>query len=141
MTTSPRSHSFIPGGRVMNRFVNPIVARLGLTPVLVVRGRTSGKLLRVPIGAPLEVDGARFLVSGRGETHWVRNLRAAGCGALRFKGRTEEFRATERPGEEQEHVVATYRNSFRGSSRTRLDQYFTEIPNVADHAVFRIDPL
>ncbi len=128
---------YIRPGSLLRRLVSPIVVRLGVATTLIVRGRTTGKLLKVPLGAPLELDGTRNLVSGRGNTHWVRNLRAAGEAALRAHGRTERFRAVELDGAERERIVAAYR-AMLGRS---LDGYFAEIPNPADHPVFRIDPL
>ena len=44
--------------------------------VFEVRGRTSGQPRRTPVNL-LTFESARFLVAPRGETQWVRNLRAA----------------------------------------------------------------
>src|SRR4029079_19161371 len=79
----------VPDGFTRKVF-NPLVARLtkwGLSVkgsrVLEVRGRTSGEA-RTTVVNLLTVDGVRYLVAPRGETQWVRNLRAAGAaGALR----------------------------------------------------------
>ena len=61
---------------------NPLVARLtrvGISlagsRVLEVRGRKSGQWRRTPVN-PLDFEGARYLVAPRGNTQWVRNLRA-----------------------------------------------------------------
>ena len=43
--------------------------------VLRVKGRTTGEIRTVPVNL-LTVDGTRYLVAPRGETQWVRNLRA-----------------------------------------------------------------
>jgi len=43
----------------------------------------------------LTFDGRRYLVAPRGETQWVRNLRAAGTGELRLGRRAESFRGRE----------------------------------------------
>lgn len=121
---------------VLARVVNPVVVRLGLGTVLVVRGRRSGRLISVPIGQPLALDGQRYLVSGRGTTHWIRNLRAAGEGTLRSRGRSERFRAVELTGAERDRVVAAYREHLGRSG----ERYFTEIPDPADHPVIRMEP-
>jgi deazaflavin-dependent oxidoreductase (nitroreductase family) len=83
------------------RVFNPAVAgltRLGISlfgsRVLRVRGRRSGQWREVPVN-PLTQEGARYLVAPRGETQWVRNLRAAGGGELRVGRRRERFTATE----------------------------------------------
>ena len=69
------------------RVFNPLVARLtrwGISVkgsrVLEVRGRTSGEV-RTTVVNLLTVDGVRYLVAPRGETQWVRNLRADGGAA------------------------------------------------------------
>jgi deazaflavin-dependent oxidoreductase (nitroreductase family) len=59
-----------------------------------VRGRKSGEWRKVPVNL-LELDGQRYLVSPRGHTQWVRNLRVSGTGELRVGRRVETFRATE----------------------------------------------
>ena len=62
--------------------------------VLAVKGRTSGEWRTTPVNL-LEVDGRRYLVSPRGDTQWVRNLRAAGGGELRVGSKVEAFGARE----------------------------------------------
>jgi len=56
--------------------------------VLAVRGRKSGEWRTVPVNL-LTHEGERYLVAPRGETEWVRNIRAAGGGELRL-GREHE---------------------------------------------------
>jgi hypothetical protein len=51
--------------------------RLGITPALAVRSRTSGKWRTVPVNV-LELAGQRYLIAPRGDTQWLRNLRATG---------------------------------------------------------------
>jgi hypothetical protein len=132
----PTAVPYIKPPAFLAKVVNPVVVRLGLGITLVVRGRTSGNLLRVPIGAPLELDGARYLVSGRGNTHWVRNLRTAGTASLRHGGRSEAFRAVELTGADQVRVVEAYRAKLGRAGNS----YFAEIPDPHDHPVFRIEP-
>ena len=83
------------------RVLNPVVAaatRLGLplagSRVLAVRGRSSGQWRTTPVN-PLTIDGVRYLVAPRGDTQWVRNLRAAGAGELRWGRRSQAFTAVE----------------------------------------------
>jgi hypothetical protein len=129
--------SYIRPGFVMTHIANPIASRLGRVPALIVRGRKSGRLLTVPMGEPLEFEGRRYLVSGRGETHWVRNLRAAHRGAFRMHGTASPFRATEISGPDHDRVVNAYRRKLGHS----VDSYFREIPDPAGHPVFRMDPV
>jgi deazaflavin-dependent oxidoreductase (nitroreductase family) len=134
MDPQPR---YVRSGFVMARLVNPIVGRLGGTLVLVVAGRRTGRPRTVPLGRPFEVDGIRYLVAGGGETQWVRNLRAAGGGSIRFQGVTTPFRAVEIEGAERDRIVAAYREK---QGRT-VDGFFRELPAPADHPVFRVEPV
>ena len=129
--------SYIRPGFLITRVANPILSHLGRFPALVVRGRRSGQLLTVPMGEPFDFGGRRYLVSGRGETHWVRNLRATGRGEFRFHGRTTAFRATEVRGADQVRIVDAYRLKLGHS----VDSYFSQIPDPAGHPVFRMDPV
>jgi deazaflavin-dependent oxidoreductase (nitroreductase family) len=122
---------------IMRWLINPILVRFRIGTTLVVRGRRTGKLVEVPLGSPLALDGVRYLVSGGGNTQWVRNLRAAGRAALRTSGRTEEFRAVELDGAERDRIVTAYREKLGH----RGDRYFEQLPNAADHAVFRVEPI
>ncbi|HVA53712.1 MAG TPA: nitroreductase/quinone reductase family protein, partial [Acidimicrobiales bacterium] len=64
--------------------------------VLRVKGRTSGRWRSTPVNL-LTLDGNRYLVAPRGETQWVRNLRATEAGELVLGRRVEVFRAVELP--------------------------------------------
>jgi deazaflavin-dependent oxidoreductase (nitroreductase family) len=75
--------------------------------VLAVRGRSSGEWRTTPVNL-LEHDGSRYLVAPRGETQWVRNLRAAGTGELRLGNRAESFRGRELTDEEKIPVLRAY---------------------------------
>ncbi len=132
-----KTDRYIRPGFFMTHVVNPINRRLGISTMLIVRGRKSGETRVTPLGQPLEYAGARYLVSGRGQTQWVRNLRAAGRCELRIRGVTEGFRAVEILGPEHDAIVTAYREKLGRS----VDGYFKQIPDPADHPVFRIEPV
>lgn len=75
--------------------------------VLAVRGRASGEWRTTPVNL-LTLDGRRYLVAPRGETQWVRNLRAAGAGELRLGRRAEAFRGRELAGADKVPVLRAY---------------------------------
>src|SRR5687768_10839741 len=83
---------------VGNPFVTFLIERLGRGVrggrLLVVAGRKTGAPRTAPVN-PVEVGGRRYLVAPRGETEWVRNLRASGGGELRLGPAVERFRAEE----------------------------------------------
>lgn len=93
---------------------NPLIAlmvKVGMSPagahILAVRGRKSGKWHTTPIN-PLDYEGARYLVAPRGETEWVRNLRAAGVAMLRLGTMIETVRAEEIGDEAKPPVLRAY---------------------------------
>jgi hypothetical protein len=54
----------------------------------------------------LDYGGKKYLVSARGETDWVKNLRRAGSGEL-IEGRlSSTFTASEVPAEERAAIIA-----------------------------------
>ena len=111
MNTTAR---YIVPDRFTRRVFNPLVACLtkwGISVkgsrILEVRGRTSGELRSTPVNL-LTVDGARYLVAPRGETQWVRNLRAAGTGTLRVGRRVETFHAVELADDDKPAILRAY---------------------------------
>jgi hypothetical protein len=110
---------------------NPLAMKFGIggSKALAVRGRRSGQVYRVPV-IVLDHEGVRYLVSPRGETHWVRNLRVAGEADVG----SEHVRATEVPVAERGPILDAYRK-LAGRAVT---SHFEALPDPADHPVFRI---
>ena len=129
--------AYLRPGFITKTLAKPVAIWTGLygSTQLTVAGRTSGEPRTVAV-IPVEHEGARYLVSPRGETQWVRNLRAAGGGSLRYRGGPERpFRAYELPVAERPPVIAAYRK--RAGRAMWL--YWRKLPDPADHPVFRID--
>jgi deazaflavin-dependent oxidoreductase (nitroreductase family) len=116
---------------------NKLAMRFGITGAhrLTVAGRETGQPRAVPV-IPVEVGGERYVVSTRGEAAWVRNARAAGAVELEGKQLRGRFRAVELPEPEREPVIAAY----RPKAGKTVDRYWKELPDAADHPVFRLDP-
>lgn len=95
---------------VMNRLVRRLT-RAGLSVwgarELRVIGRSSGEWRSVPVNL-LTVGDDRYLVSPRGTTQWVRNLRVAGGGELRIGRHIEQFTASEIAGSDKETILRSY---------------------------------
>jgi deazaflavin-dependent oxidoreductase (nitroreductase family) len=74
------------------------LAELGIsiagTRALRVRGRKTGKSRGVVVNV-LQVDGVDYVVSPRGNTQWVRNVRAAGVVDVGPRWRRRRLRITE----------------------------------------------
>ncbi|MFF5160964.1 nitroreductase family deazaflavin-dependent oxidoreductase [Streptomyces sp. NPDC000348] len=113
------------------------------TAEMSVRGRKSGRMQRIPVN-PHTHDGGQYLVSARGHSQWVRNMRAAGGGELRVGRKVRAFTAVELPDEEKLPILRTYLEKwgwevnqyFQGITARSSDE---EIAAAAhDHPVFRI---
>jgi deazaflavin-dependent oxidoreductase (nitroreductase family) len=115
------------------KIVNPLFMRVGLGGVqrLTVRGRKSGEPRSVAV-VPVEHEGARYLVSARGETEWVRNLRAA-AGRGELNGET--FTSTEVRIEERSPIIEAYRKK----AGRAVDRYWKQLPDPTGHPTFRIE--
>ncbi|MGB8385112.1 MAG: nitroreductase/quinone reductase family protein [Dermatophilaceae bacterium] len=132
-----------------------LLTSLGLAPrdavTLQVRGRTSGKLRRVPI-LRTRYQGADYLVALAGESQWVRNLRAADGNAIIRRRRARPVRVEELPPEQRSKIIAEYlragsRRSGAEASAGQARFYFgldpdastEDISAIAEHyPVFRI---
>lgn len=121
---------------LMRRVFGPIWLRTGLIVTLSVPDRRTGKAVHVTL-YPIEVDGRSYLFSQYGVSNWVRNLRAAGRGELRRKGRAEVFTAVEVADAERDRVYAAFQAKVPKLARRDSDQ----LPAAADHPVFRMEPI
>ena len=130
---------------------NPMVAtttRMGISVlgsrVLEVKGRKSGQPRRTPVNL-LHLGGTDYLVAARGETEWVRNVRAAGGRLDLIKGRQRQsVRAEELPDADKPAILRAYLKRwkfevgmfFEGVGPDSTDE---ELMAVAGrHPVFRV---
>jgi hypothetical protein len=102
----------------LNRIGVPLTS-FGLAPrnavTLIVRGRTTGKVRRIPI-LRTPYRGNDYLVALAGEAQWVRNVRAAdGQAAVRRRG-TREVHLEEIPTVDRAVVIAEYLRQGRERS-------------------------
>jgi deazaflavin-dependent oxidoreductase (nitroreductase family) len=152
MTDSGSPPRYVRPGWFTQHVFNPAVAALTRAGISVwgsrelrVRGRTSGEWRATPVNL-LTHEAIRYLVAPRGETQWVRNLRAAGEGELRVGRRIESFRATEISDADKPPILRAYLKRwklevgvfFSGVSATSPDEDVRRI--APDHPVFRIQP-
>ena len=148
-TKTEQAHYKAPGW-VTRRIMNPIMSglvKLGVSAkgagVLSVRGRTTGEWHSTPVN-PLTFEGEQFLVAPRGETQWVRNLRAAGSGRIRRGRRTDDFTAVELDDAAKPHVLRAYLKEwawevgtfFEGVGADSSDEQLAAI--AGKHPIFRI---
>lgn len=141
---------YLRGSRLNNR-MNGVVGwlarrgiSLGGSAELSVRGRKSGQMQRIPVN-PHTHEGAQYLVSARGHSQWVRNMRAAGSGELRVGRMVRAFSAVEIADDAQKAAVV---RAYLQRWGWQVDQFFrgvtaksTDAELLAacpDHPVFRI---
>ena len=148
VTTTP--HYRAPGWFTRNVFNKAVAAltRAGISVwgsrILEVRGRKTGEPRRTPVNV-LTLDGVRYLVSPRGHTQWVRNVRVSGEGTLLLGNRREPFRAVEVADAEKEPILRGYLQRWKWE----VGQFFSgvgpdsppaDVERIApDHPVFRIE--
>ncbi len=103
--------------------------RVGMGETLTVHGRRSGRPQRIPVVVPA-VDGVRYLVSTRGESDWVKNVRADPNVEVGHTG----YVATEIPVDQRAPIIAAYR-PLAGKA---VDSYWRRLPSDTDHPVFQL---
>jgi deazaflavin-dependent oxidoreductase (nitroreductase family) len=124
-----------------------LLTRLGLSVwgsrVLEVQGRKTGEPRRVPVNL-LTFEGAPFLVAPRGETQWVRNLRAAGDGVLILGRKRQPFTAVELADAEKPAVLRAYLKRWKAEVGVFFDGVSADSPDAEvdriapRHPVFRL---
>jgi hypothetical protein len=132
--TSIKRGGYLPPGFFLKRVVNPIARFVGV-PTLIVRGRISGREISTPV-APFEFEGDTYVIAGRGETQWVRNLRIIGRCELRIRWHRQPHLATELRGREHQLVMAAYLHHLG----RRAGSFLAQLPHPADHPIFRLVP-
>jgi deazaflavin-dependent oxidoreductase (nitroreductase family) len=111
--------------------------------VLEIKGRKSGEWRQTPVNL-LRFEGADYLVAPRGQTQWVKNLRASGQGRLRVGRRARAFRAVELEDDDKPQLLRAYLKKwkfevgvfFGGVGPDSPDEELRRI--APDHPVFRL---
>ncbi|MFE7045876.1 nitroreductase/quinone reductase family protein [Streptomyces atratus] len=138
-------------GNAFNVRMNSIVgwlARHGVSLLgsaeMSVRGRKSGQMQHIPVNSHT-YEGTQYLVSARGHSQWVRNMRVAGGGELRVGRKIRTFTALEIADDEQKVLIV---RAYLERWGWEVNQYFQGITAKStdaelqaacpDHPVFRI---
>jgi hypothetical protein len=104
---------------------------IGHSETLTVTRRVSKQPQEIPVVVP-DIEGVKYLVSTRGESEWVRNVRAYPNVTVG----TTRYVATEVPVEQRAPIIATYR-PLAGKV---VEGYWRQLPDDADHPVFALVP-
>jgi hypothetical protein len=114
---------------VFNRIA--MATGVGESQTLTVTTRVSKQPQQIPVVVP-EVDGVKYLVSTRGESEWVRNVRAD----PRVTLGSDRYLAAEVPVDQRAPIIAAYR-PLAGKV---VEGYWRQLPDDADHPVFALTP-
>ena len=124
------------------------LTRLGVSVfgsrVLEHRGRTTGKLHHVPVNL-LTIEGAQYLVSPRGETQWVRNVRHADGHVVLILGRQRQLCTAEQvPVADSVPILRSYLRRWKFETGMFFDGVTPDSTDAewaavaADHPVFAL---
>lgn len=104
--------------------------------VLEVKGRKSGEWRRTPVNL-LRYRDTNYLVSPRGQTQWVKNLRASGEGRLHVGRRTQPFTAVELADHEKPPLLRAYLKKWK----FEVGAFFGGVgPDASDDELLAIAP-
>ena len=133
---------------VFNRLVSALTS-VGVSVygsrVLEVQGRKSGQWRQTPVNL-LGHDGGDYLVAPRGQTQWVKNLRASGAGRLKVGRRTEPFTAVECSDEQKPAILRAYLKKWKFEVGVFFDGVDAKAPEeklreiAPGYPIFRIEP-
>lgn len=126
--------------RVLNPAMSFLAGRLGLglkgARVLSVQGRKTGEWRSTPVN-PLSVAGQRYLVSPRGETQWVRNIRVRREARLTLGRTTETVRVQEVADADKPPILRAYLHAWAWEVKS----FFGGVgPDASDADLARIAP-
>jgi len=113
------------------KIFNPIAMATGVghSEILIVTKRASKQPQKIPV-TPVEVDGVKYLVSARGETQWVKNVRAN----PKVKLGTTDYVAIETPVDTRQPIL----DAYKVRAGKVVENYFRQLPDPADHPVFTL---
>jgi deazaflavin-dependent oxidoreductase (nitroreductase family) len=117
------------------KIFNKIAMATGVSDseTLTVTKRGSKEPQKVPV-ITVDVGNAKYLVSTRGESQWVKNVRANANVTISTKSGTTDYLAEEVPEQDRQAILTAYREK----AGKMVDGYFRRLPLEADHPVFAL---
>ncbi|MCW2655597.1 MAG: hypothetical protein JWR32_6573 [Mycobacterium sp.] len=105
------------------------------TETLTVTKRSTSEPQKIPV-VTVDVGGTKYLVSTRGESQWVKNIRANPAVTLSSRSGTDNYVAREIPEQDRQPVLTAYREK----AGRAVEGYFRQLPRETDHPVFSLTP-
>ena len=118
---------------IINRFA--MATGVVHSQTLTVIKRASKQPQKIPV-TPVDVDGVMYLVSTRGASQWVKNVRVDPNVTLTTKSGATKYVATEIPVENRQPIIEAY----KVKAGKIVKGYFSKLPDPADHPVFTLTP-
>jgi deazaflavin-dependent oxidoreductase (nitroreductase family) len=135
------------GQKISNRVVSALIRTgvpMGPMVLLTVPGRKSGVLRTTPVAVNEHADGWS-VIAPFGQVDWVKNLRAAGGGTIRRRGRRYQVVASElAPAQGGPILVHSLKTANASAKKVIMPQFATPLDapaaaweaEVANHPVF-----
>jgi hypothetical protein len=117
--------------KVFNRIA--MATGISNTETLTVTKRGSKEQQQIPV-VTVSLDGTRYLVSTRGESQWVKNVRANPSVTLTTKAGAVSYHAHETPTPQRPPILTAYQKK----AGRAVDGYFRKLPDPSDHPVFAL---
>lgn len=117
--------------KIFNRIA--MRTRISNSETLTVTKRNTKQPQHIPV-VTVDVGGTRYLVSTRGESQWVKNVRANPDITLSSKSGAIKYIARETPAPERQPILTAYRKK----AGKVVEGYFRKLPDPADHPVFAL---
>lgn len=117
--------------KVFNRIA--MATGISNSETLTVTKRGSGQPQHIPV-VTVDVGGTRYLISTRGESQWVRNVRANPTVTLTNKSGAVSYVACEMPAPQRQPILTAYQDKVGRA----VNGYFRRLPDPADHPVFAL---
>lgn len=118
------------------RVFNKVAMATNIGETLTITKRVSGEPQQIPV-TTVDLGGIKYLVSTRGESQWVKNIRANPQVVLTVKGKPVKYSAAEIPVAERAPIIAAYRPK---AGEKVVGRYFEALPDDADHPIFSLTP-
>ncbi len=117
--------------KLFNRFT--MATGVSNTETLTVTKRGTKEPQKIPV-ISIDVGGTTYLVSTRGESQWVKNIRANPNVSLTNKSGTTDYVAREIGVQDRQAILTAYRAKLG----RMVEGYFRQLPGDADHPVFSL---
>ena len=119
--------------RTANAAHSTLTTGISNSETLTITKRASNEPQQIPV-VTVDVEGTKYLVSTRGESQWVKNVRANPTVTLTTKAGAATYVAHETRTADRAPILAAYQKK----AGRAVDGYFRKLPDPADHPVFAL---